>query len=175
MEFERIFFGDAPLAFALEIAFRTAFMYLYTLVLVRLLGKRGMGELSPFEMVIIVALGSAVGDPMFYADIPLFHGVMVVTVVVAMERMLVHLTESNPRLERLIESYPVLLVGDGLMVQEAIDREDLSEAELFMSLRQQGIEHLGQVRWAYLEPNGHVSVCRSDEAREGQSVLPVRA
>ena len=48
-----------------------------------MLGKRGMGELSPFELVIIVALGSAVGDPMFYADVPLVHGIIVITVVVA--------------------------------------------------------------------------------------------
>lgn len=172
MEFERIFIGDAPLAFALEIAFRTAFMYLYTLALVRLLGKRGMGQLSPFEMVIIVALGSAVGDPMFYADVPLFHGVIVVTVVVALERVLVRLTERNRMLERLIESSPVLLVTDGEIDMGALDREDLSLAELYMSLREHGIEHLGEVRRAYLEPNGKVSVYRNGLARLGKSVLP---
>lgn len=147
-------------------------MYSYTLVLVRLLGKRGMAQLSPFEMVIIVALGSAVGDPMFYADVPLIHGMIVITVVVVLERLLVRLTEHNPRLERVIESTPILLVVDGEIRQEALEGEDISEAELFMALRQNGVEQLGEVRLAYLEPSGHVSVFKSEQALSGRSVLP---
>jgi uncharacterized membrane protein YcaP (DUF421 family) len=147
-------------------------MYLYTLVLVRLLGKRSMAQLSPFEVVIIVALGSAVGDPMFYADVPLIHGIIVVTVVVGLERLIVRLTENNQWLERVVESAPVLLVADGEIVGAALDHEDLSEAELFMALRQNGIEQLGEVRLAYLEPNGHLSVYRTEKSRTGKSVLP---
>lgn len=147
-------------------------MYLYTLALVRLLGKRGMAQLSPFEMVIIVALGSAVGDPMFYADIPLIHGMLVVTVVVGLERLIVRLTEKNQWLERVVESAPVLLVADGKILEAALDHEDLSEAELFMALRQNGIEQLGEVRLAYLEPSGHLSVYRTEKSRTGKSVLP---
>jgi uncharacterized membrane protein YcaP (DUF421 family) len=172
IEFERIFIGDAPLAFALEIALRTTVMYLYTLVLVRLLGKRGMAQLSPFEMVIIVALGSAVGDPMFYADVPLIHGMLVVTVVVALERLIVRLTEHNQWLERVVESAPVLLVADGDIMYQALEDEDLSEAELFMALRENGVENLGEVRLAFLEPSGKVTVFRGEGASAGRSVLP---
>jgi len=167
-----MFIGDTDLTFVLQIVIRTTFMYLYTLALVRLLGKRGMGQLSPFEMVIIVALGSAVGDPMFYDNVPLLHGIAVVTVVVALERLLVVLTQRNRRLERLIESSPVLLVTDGAIDQEAMNQEELSEGELFMSLREASIEQLGEVRLAYLEPNGKVSVFRSEEPQRGRSVLP---
>jgi uncharacterized membrane protein YcaP (DUF421 family) len=147
-------------------------MYLYTLVLVRLLGKRGMAQLSPFEMVIIVALGSAVGDPMFYADVPLIHGMIVITVVVILERLIVRLTEHNRWLERVVESMPILLVADGQIRHEALEAEDLSEAELFMALRQNGVEQLGEVRLAYLEPSGQVSVFKSEQAPSGRSVLP---
>jgi uncharacterized membrane protein YcaP (DUF421 family) len=167
-----MFIGDTDLTFVLQIVIRTTFMYLYTLALVRLLGKRGMGQLSPFEMVIIVALGWAVGDPMFYDNVPLLHGIAVVTVVVALERLLVVLTQRNRRLERLIESSPVLLVTDGAIDQEAMNQEELSEGELFMSLREASIEQLGEVRLAYLEPNGKVSVFRSEEPQRGRSVLP---
>jgi len=79
---ERIFFGEMPLSLAVEVAFRTTILYLYTLGLVRALGKRGMGELSPFDLIIIVGLGSAVGDPMFYADVALMHGMIVIAVIV---------------------------------------------------------------------------------------------
>ena len=173
MEFDRIFLGDLSLELVLEIVLRTAFMYLYTFGLVRLLGKRGLGQLSPFELVIIVALGSAVGDPMFYADVPLAHGIVVISVVVALQRILVKVTERNKGLERLIESVPVLLVRDGVLIQEALDKEDLSENEVLMGLRDKGVEFLGEVRRAYLEPSGHISVFKQKSpASMGKSILP---
>ncbi len=173
MEFDRIFLGDLSVALVLEIVLRTAVMYLYTLALVRVLGKRGLGQLSPFELVIIVALGSAVGDPMFYVDVPIVHGIIVITAVVALERTLVKFTERNKRVERLIESIPVLLVRDGVLLAEALDQEDLSQSEVFMGLREKGVEFLGEVRRAYLEPSGHISVFKEKSpAAMGASILP---
>ncbi len=173
MEFERIFLGDLSVELVLEIVLRTVVMYLYTLGLIRVLGKRGLGQLSPFELVIIVALGSAVGDPMFYADVPVLHGLIVITAVVALERALVRLTERHKRIEQLIESVPVLLVRDGELLAEALDQENLSQSEVLMGLRDKGIEFLGEVRLAYLEPSGHISVFReSSPADKGVSILP---
>jgi uncharacterized membrane protein YcaP (DUF421 family) len=173
MEFDRIFLGDFSLELVLEIVLRTAIMYLFTLGLIRVLGKRGMGELSPFELVIIVALGSAVGDPMFYADVPLIHGIIVITVVVSLQRALVELTERHKALERLIESHPVCVVHSGQLLFEAMEHEDLSEAEVFMALREQGIEFLEEVRRAYLEPSGKMSVFKEQSPpRLVRSILP---
>lgn len=73
-DYKRIFFGDAPILFLAEIVFRTVIMYTYTIFLVRVLGKRGMGQFSGLELVIIICFGSAVGDPMIGADIPIIHG-----------------------------------------------------------------------------------------------------
>ena len=174
MEFDRIFLGDLTVELVVEIVLRTAVMYLYTLALVRVLGKRGLGQLSPFELVIIVALGSAVGDPMFYADVPLVHGIIVITAVVGLQRILVKVTERNKGIERLVESIPVLLVRDGGLLADALDQEDLSENEVFMGLRQQGIEFLGEVRRAYLEPSGLISVFKEKApVTKGISILPV--
>ena len=173
MEFQRIFFGDLTVALVLEIVLRTVVMYAYTLALIRVLGKRGMGQLSPFEFVIIVALGSAVGDPMFYTDVPIAHGLIVITVVVGLQRALVKATERNPRIERVIESAPVLLVENGRLLSDGLDHENLSEAEVFIGLREQGVEHLGEVRLAYLEPSGKISVFREESpADKGRSILP---
>ena len=173
MEFQRIFFGDLTVVLVAEIVLRTIVMYLYTLVLIRLLGKRGISELSPFEIVIIVALGSAVGDPMFYADVPVIHGLIVITVVVGLQRALVKATQRNPRIERVIESAAVLLVENGRLLTDALDKEDLSESEVFIGLREQGVEYLGEVRRAYMEPSGKISVFREEKpAEKGQSILP---
>jgi uncharacterized membrane protein YcaP (DUF421 family) len=157
---------------AMEVVFRTTFLFLYTLVLVRALGKRGMGELSPFDLIIIVGLGSAVGDPMFYADVPLMHGMIVIAVIVGLQTILARLTQRNPTLERLVESAPVLLVADGEINSEALKEEELSEAELFMNLRMAEIENLAQVRMAFIEPNGRVTVFKNEHGGTGRSVLP---
>jgi uncharacterized membrane protein YcaP (DUF421 family) len=179
MEFDpiRMLVGDFSWGFTLEIVLRTVIMYAYTLAIVRVLGKRGLGHLSPFELVIIVALGSSVGDPMFYADVPLVHGFIVITVVVAMQRVLQEITERSPRWEQFLESRARQLVKGGIVDAEALDREGLSETELFSALREREVEHLGQVRLAYLEPSGVITVFKVNEEQvsPGRSVLPDRA
>jgi uncharacterized membrane protein YcaP (DUF421 family) len=176
LEFDlgEILVGDFSWEFTLEIVFRTVVMYSYTLAVVRFLGKRGLGHLSPFELVIIVALGSAVGDPMFYPDVPLLHGVVVITVVVALQRLLEELTERSEPIETFLESKARRLVGGGVIDEEAMEHEDLSERELFSALREHQVEHLGQVKFAYLEPSGVITVFKVDDdaVPKGRSVLP---
>jgi uncharacterized membrane protein YcaP (DUF421 family) len=175
MEFdlERMMIGDFSWVVILEIVARTTIMYVYTLFVVRVLGKRSLGHLSPFELVIIVALGSAVGDPMIYPDVPILNGIVVITVVVGLQRLLEEVTEKRHGIEKLLEGTPRRLVVDGTVDQGALEAEQLSEAELFTGLREKGIEHLGQVRLAYLEPSGMISVFKTENARAGRSVLPV--
>lgn len=173
MEFERIFLGDLTWIALLEILLRTAVLYLYTLVLIRVIGKRGLGQLSPFELLIIVALGSAVGDPMFYPDVPVVSGLLVITAVVGLERVLVLITERNRALEKAIESVPVCVVADGQLQRENLENEDLSLHEIEMLLRLAGVENLGDVRRAYLEPSGKVSVFwTTAKTGSGDSILP---
>src|SRR3982751_6355612 len=88
----RILLGNRPWVFLVEIFLRTVVMYAYVLFVVRLLGKRGMGQLAPFDFVIIIALGSATGDPMFYPDVPLLHAIVAITAIVLFTRGLVYLT-----------------------------------------------------------------------------------
>jgi len=170
----QMFVGDDfSWGFILEIVVRTAVMYLYTLSIVRVIGKRGLGHLSPFELVIIVALGSSVGDPMFYDDVPLFHGIAVITVVIMLQRFLQEITERSPKLEEIFESKARTMITDGVLDQDALEKENLSERELFSALRVREVEHLGQVRLAFLEPSGEITVFKVDKVTaKGRSVLP---
>ncbi|MGI8517163.1 MAG: DUF421 domain-containing protein [Acidimicrobiia bacterium] len=176
MEFDpvKMLVGDEfSWGFIFEIVVRTSIMYLYTLGIVRVIGKRGLGHLSPFELVIIVALGSSVGDPMFYEDIPVIHGITVITVVVMLQRVLQEITERSPKLEAIFESKARTMITDGVLDQHALEKENLSERELFSALRDREVEHLGQVRLAFLEPSGQITVFKVDKVTaEGRSVLP---
>jgi uncharacterized membrane protein YcaP (DUF421 family) len=170
----RIFIGDQPMIFFLEILFRTGVMYLYVLLLLRLIGKRGMGQLSPFEFTIIIALGSAVGDPMFYPEVPLLHCLAVVTLVVAMTRFVTYLSNRSEVVEDFLEGQPCCIVSDGELDLKALDSERFSREELFMLLREKGVRQLGQVQRAYLEPSGGVSAFRTpdEKCKPGLPVLP---
>jgi len=168
----RIFWGDKSLWFLVEIAFRTSIIFGYTLVLLRFMGKRGLGQLSFFEFAIIVSLGSAVGDPMFYDDVPLIHVMLVITIVISLHQLLTVITRKNELVEKFVEGETQLLVDRGSIDSQQLMRERLSREELFELLRTEGISHLGQVRQAFLEPTGKLSVIRWKPSRSGLSTLP---
>ncbi|QPH39577.1 DUF421 domain-containing protein [Pedobacter endophyticus] len=173
-DFHRIFFGDLPYLFLLEIVFRTAIMYFYTIVLLRFLGKRSMGQLSTLELAIIICFGSAVGDPMMGKDIPIIHGMVVITSVALLQTGAEWVINRNKRLEAFMEGRPDCLVENGLIVNTSLDRNNLSHEDLFRFLRTKDIEHLGQVKNAFFETSGLVSVwCFSKpEVRPGLGILP---
>lgn len=173
-DLQRIFFGDATLLFLFEVAFRTSVMFVYLLVMLRFIGQRSIGQITMFEFGLIIALGSAAGDPMFYIDVPLIHGMIVLTLVTLFQRIIVIVTRDNPRVERIIEGKVDRLVIDGVLDQQGVAESQLSREEIFMELRQKGIEQLGQVRRAFLEIDGQVSVFRyeKDAVKVGLPVMP---
>jgi uncharacterized membrane protein YcaP (DUF421 family) len=171
-DLHHLLFGDHPPIFMLEIAGRTVIIFLYTLLLIRWMGKRGMGNLTPFEFAIIVALGSAVGDPMFQADVPLLHCMLVITLVIGLQRGLAAFSAHNEWAERTLSSTPTILVINGVIQVDNLRRESFTREELFEELRLKGIEQLGEVRIAYLEPSGELSVMRHEDASHGLSAEP---
>lgn len=171
-DLRQIFLGDQPPIFIAEIVLRTAIIYAYTLVLVRFIGKRGLGQMSAFDFLIVIALGSAVGDPMFYPEVPLAHGMAVITVVVALQRAVSFVTEKSTRAQTLVEGDPVRLVLDGVIDCARLAEEQLQREELFSSLRLAGITQLGQVARAYIEPSGHVSVMKRVTPKAGRPLVP---
>lgn len=154
-----------------EIIFRTVFMFVYTIINVRLMDKRSLGMLSPFEIIIIIALGSAVGDPMFYRDIPLLHGMIVVSCVVFIERVVAKLSVKSRLFERFISGRPVLIIREGKLLKENMARENFSVSELYSILRLRGVRRIGDVELAYLEPSGSISIIKKEAARESD-ILP---
>ncbi len=173
-DWQRIFLGDEPPFFLLEIVFRTVFMYFYTLAVTRLLGKRALGDLSAFDYIIVIAIGTATGDPMIFPDVPLLHGMLVLTAVVLLERALAYWTMHSRRLEKVAESTPSLLIRDGEILSDGLKDERVSEEEILSLLRLEGVRDLGAVERAYLEPTGNLSVFRypEDKQRRMRSTFP---
>lgn len=172
-EWERILFNKLPVHFLAEVAFRSTVMFLILLVVLKLTGKRGIKQLSVFETVIIISLGSAAGDPMFYEDVGMVPAIGVFVMVLILYRLVTWLTGKSPWFEKLIEGKTECLIEQGKFSPSKFERESLSQDEFFTELRLKSVEHLGQVKHAYLETTGDVSAYyyEDDEVRYG---LPIR-
>lgn len=171
-DLHRMFVGEQPLLFYAEILVRTLLIYAYTLLMIRWIGGRGVAQLSLVEFVLVIALGSAVGDAMFYPDIPLLAAMLVITCVVAMNKMLDWLILQSDLAKDRIDGRPVQLVRDGKLVMEGLRHADMGPAEVKTMLREQGIRNLGQVEHAFLESGGGMSLFHADDPRPGLSLLP---
>lgn len=158
LDWMRMLVGDEPPLFFVEVAIRTTVIFVYTLILLRLLGKRGVAQLSLFEVTIIIGLGSAVGDPMFQADVPFLHAMLVIGIIVVLYRLFMALVRRSEKFQRFVEGTPTCLVTDGRIELAAMDAERISTDDLLEILRTQGITQLGEVKRAYLEQSGKVSV-----------------
>lgn len=122
----------------------------------------------------MIGLGSSVGDPMFYAEVPLLHGMLVIAVVVLLLRGFNALMERSERAAHIIEGEPKRVVADGVIDLNAMRSIDMDRDRLFEQLRLNGIEHLGEVRLAYLETSGQLSVFQHRDAkvRPGLPIVP---
>ncbi len=172
LDLQRMLFGDHPPLFLVEIIVRTLIVYLYTLLLLRLLGSRTIGQLSTVEFLLVIALGSAVGDAMFYPDVPLLHALLVVTAVVLANKVLDIAMARSKRAEHVIDGTPRQAIRDGVIDRKFIHGATLSTSELFQQLRHKGVEHLGQVAGAYVEPDGVLTVFRHKDERPGLPIAP---
>jgi len=155
----RIFFGIGSCWYLIEILFRTVFMFLYTLANVRLTGKRSIGQLSSFEFIIVIALGSAVGDPMFL-QVPLIHAMLVITTVVLLQKIIAKWCDKSQKFEDIISGIPTLLIKDGQIITGGLKREGITMEDLLLLLRTKGIKDVGEVEHAFLERSGRMSVLR---------------
>lgn len=173
-EWGRLSMGELPGEFLFEVLFRAAIMFIVLLLTLRVAGKRGVKQLSIFETVIIIALGSAAGDPMFYHDVGMIPAILVFTVVIGLYRLVTHLTGKYKWFEQFIEGKTVCLINEGKFSLIKFEKESLAHDEFFMELRVKSIEHLGQVRHAFLEPSGELSVYYypDEEVKYGLPLIP---
>ncbi|MBA1200593.1 DUF421 domain-containing protein [Pseudomonas capeferrum] len=173
-DWHRILIDEFPLSFLWEVIFRASFAFAAVFLFLKSSGRRGIRQLSLFELVVILTLGSAAGDVSFYHDVPLLPVAMVFLTLLLLYRFIVFLMTRSKRVEAWIDGLPITVIQDGLYELRSLGKLNISSNELFMELRQQGVEHLGQIRLAILETDGDVSLLfyDNDEVRPGLSVLP---
>lgn len=171
-DLHRLFIGDLPWSFTGEVVFRTVVVYLFTLLMVRMLSRQAIGQLSIVEFLMVIALGSAVGDSMFYPDVPLLHAFIVIAVVVFLNRGIGRLIMASERFETFIEGTPVRVIRQGRIDTQGLALAKLNKEKLFELLRERGVAQLGEIEDAYLEQRGSLSIVRRAPAERSRG-LPI--
>lgn len=173
-EWDRLLYNNLPLEFILEVIFRSTVMFIILLATLKLAGKRGVKQLSVFETVIIIALGSAAGDPMFYEDVGIIPAAVVFIVIIILYRSVTWLTGKSKKFEEFIEGKTECLISEGKFSITTFKKESLAQDEFFSELRIKSIEHLGQIKNAFMETSGEISVFYYDdkEVKYGLPILP---
>lgn len=172
-ELSKLLFGEEDSWFLLEILFRTIIMYLALVFGLRLMGKRGVRQLTVFELVVIIGLGSAAGDPMFYKEVGVVSAILVFATVISLYRFTTYLIAKSKKVEHLIEGKTVCLIEEGKFCIGSFDKETLAQDEFFSELRVKGISQIGQVKLAYLEVSGQLSIFYfpDEEVKPGLPIL----
>ena len=174
MDWKRILFNDLPPNFLVEVFFRSLIMFTVLLLAMKIAGKRGVRQLSVFETVIIIALGSAAGDPMLYDDVGILPAITVILVIIIFYKLITWLTAVSPNFERFIEGKTECIIHEGKFSVDSFKKENLAQDEFFLELRMKSVEHLGQIKYAYMETNGEISAFyyKDEDVKYGLPILP---
>jgi uncharacterized membrane protein YcaP (DUF421 family) len=164
--------GEAPWSFAAEVMLRFVVIYLVLLVVLRLMGRRFAGQLSIIDLAIMVMLGAAIGAPLQTPDKGILTTLLLLITLLGCFRLLSLCSFYYRRVETLTQGDATPLVMDGRLALEHLQHAELSRNRAFSELRAMGVQHLGEVRRAWLEPSGQVSLLLYRQPRAGLWLLP---
>jgi uncharacterized membrane protein YcaP (DUF421 family) len=151
-----------------ELTARAVLVYLFVLVLLRLTGKRQVGQLAPFDLVLLLILSNAVQNAMNGGDNSFTAGAILAAVLVVLNGLVGLATFKSKRLEGLIEGRPKVLIHNGKLFESVLRDQRLTHHELMAALRRGGCGCVEHVHVAILENNGQISVVpMADRAAAG--------
>jgi len=139
---------------------RTTLIFLFTYFTIRILGKKSLSQFTIVDVLLIIALGSAVGDVMIYGErtIPIIIALIAIMTVAFLIKSIDSLIINHPSIEKLAKGEPTVLVVDGKVDDVALSKEDMTLEELSSLLRENGYDKVTKLKQVVLETDGHISV-----------------
>jgi len=152
--------GSGPL----DVAIRTAVVYLFLVVVLRIAGRREVGQMSIVDLIVILIIANSVQNAMIGENTTLLGGLVSAATLIVLDRLLDAVLGRNRRLARILEGEPILLVSDGRVLGGGLRRGSVNRSELDAAIRAHGLAAVGDVRLAVLETDGSISVIARDQA-----------
>jgi uncharacterized membrane protein YcaP (DUF421 family) len=154
-------FDHPSLSGAATIAAKTAVIYAFLILGLRLLGKRELGQLSLYDLVMVIILGNAVQNAMINNDNTLGGGLVAATVLLLLNWTLNRVITRSRTAERVLVGEPILIVHDGKPLRDRMRRQGITMEQLSAALREHGLDDVSSVHLAVLESDGTISVVPS--------------
>lgn len=143
---------------------RALIVYFVLLAMIRVSGKRTMGQFTAFDMLLVVLLGNAVQNALLGPDTSVGGGLLLAATLIALNWMVGFLSARSAQVEALVEGSPVLLGRDGQVYRQVLRRELISKEDFDKSMRDQGLDDIGDIHIAVLETNGHITIIARKDA-----------
>ncbi len=148
---------------ALEIVLRTSVIYVLVLIGIRLTGKREVGQMTPFDLTLLLLLSNSVQNAMTGPDTSLLGGIVAALVLLLLNYLLAEVSGVNRRFRRFIQGSPTLLIHNGELIMAHCAKEHVSADEVQRALREHGVSNPKEVALAVLEVDGSISVLKYDD------------
>ena len=156
----------------MDIVIRATVIFFALYLLVRLLGKRELAQLTPFELIVLVVTGDLIQQGVTHNDFSLTGAILAVATFAFWASVLSWITYLSRRAERVLDGQPRVIVRDGRILRENLRHDRLTEAEIQSEMRLAGIAHVRDVAWAILERTGKMSFIKREEASDGDEQQP---
>jgi len=153
----------------LEIALRTGIIYLLVLIGIRLSGKREVGQMTPFDLVLLLLISNSVQNAMTGPDTSVAGGAVAATTLLLLNYVVAEVSGGNRRFRKFVQGQPSLLVHDGQIIAAHMAKEHISMDELERSLREHGVSSYKDAALAVLEVDGSISVLKYDDIQPSAS------
>ncbi|MDJ1469565.1 DUF421 domain-containing protein [Cytophagaceae bacterium DM2B3-1] len=172
-DFTRIFFGDAPPVFLIEVIIRFLIIFIILVVALRLSGKSQVLSRNRSELAALVSLAAAIGVPLQQPSRGLIPALIVAIVIVGIQRLVSLWAFSNEKFSNVVNGKYSTLVEDGVLQLKALRKIGLPKERIVASIRQSGIAHLGTIERLYMEADGTFTIIENKQAKPGLSMIPI--
>lgn len=152
-----------------ELVLRSIVVFIVLLMLIRLTGKRQVGQLAPNDLVLLLILANAVQNSMNAGDNSLIGGLISAVTLIALNFFTTKLVLNSKKIEHFIEGKPQILIKDGVVFKNALSDAGITQEELNGAIRQHGCIDVSHVHLAILETNGSISILQSPTVNNAQA------
>ncbi len=141
----------------MDISLRAIALFFFILLLTRIMGRRELSSLAPFDLILLVVLGDSIQQGLTQDDYSVTGALIAITTIALLQRLISYGSFRFGFMRRVLEGEPIVIVQDGRLIESNLRRERLTPADVAEGARQNQIGSLDRVKWAVLEPNGTIS------------------
>jgi uncharacterized membrane protein YcaP (DUF421 family) len=141
-----------------ELMLRVGIVYVALFVLLRLVGRKHVGEMTPFDLLVLLILSECVQNALIADDKSVTGGIVAAATLFGLNQLVGYMSWRNKKAARLLEGTPRVLVRHGRILKDVLAREQITRSELLEALRREGCTSLARVRYAVLENDGNITI-----------------